>query len=88
MPKVQKLIARFKNEMNGMVATLDTSRAAFIPVEGKAQQNVIDEFKLIAEEGGGESARLMDEERVIRQMVVLVFGTRWEMFLDEFMKNL
>ena len=48
----------------------------------------MDEFKLIAEEGGGESARLMDEERVIRQMVVLVFGTRWEMFLDEFMKNL
>ena len=45
-------------------------------------------MKLIAEEGGGESARLMDEEKVIRQMVVLVFGTRWEMFLDEFMKNL
>ncbi len=30
----------------------------------------------------------MDEEKVIRQMVVLVFGTRWEVFLDEFMKNL
>ena len=88
MPKVQKLIERFKTEMNGMVSTLDTSRASFIPVGGKAQQNVMDEFKLIAETGGGESARLMDEERVIRQMVVLVFGTRWEMFLDEFMKNL
>ena len=88
MPQVQKLIERFKNKMNGMVATLDTSRDAFIPVGGKSQQNVMDEFKLIAETGGGESARLIDEERVIRQMVVLVFGTRWEIFLDEFMKNL
>ncbi len=88
MPKVKKLIEKFRNEMNGMVATLDTSRAEFIPVGGTVEQKVMDEFKLIAETGGGESARLMDEERVIRQMVVLVFGTRWEIFLDEFMKNL
>jgi hypothetical protein len=88
MLSVKKLIKKFKDEMNGMVAALDTSRPAFIPIGEKMQQNVLDEFKLIAEMGGGESARLIDEEKVIRQMVVLVFGTRWEVFLDEFMKNL
>jgi predicted RND superfamily exporter protein len=88
MPTVKKLIGKFKDEMNGMVAALDTSRLAFIPVGNKVQQDVLDEFKLIAQIGGGESARLIDEEKVIRQMVVLVFGTRWEVFLDEFMKNL
>ena len=88
MPTVKKLIGKFKDEMNGMVAALDTSRLAFIPIGNKVQQDVLDEFKLIAQIGGGESARLIDEEKVIRQMVVLVFGTRWEVFLDEFMKNL
>ena len=88
MPTVKKLIGKFTAKMNGMVAALDTSRLAFIPVGDKVQQDVLDEFKLIAELGGGESARLIDEEKVIRQMVVLVFGTRWEVFLDEFMKNL
>lgn len=88
MSKVTELVDKFKNEMNGMVAALDTSRPAFIPAGGPVQQEVLDEFKLIARTGGGESARLIDEEKVIRQMVVLVFGTRWEVFLDEFMKNL
>jgi hypothetical protein len=49
---------------------------------------VLDEFKLFADLGGGESARLIDEEKVIKQMVILVFGSRWEVCLDEFMKNL
>jgi hypothetical protein len=88
MLTVKKLIEKFKDEMNGMVAALDTSRLAFIPAGDKVQKKVLDEFKLIAKIGGGESARLIDEEKVIRQMVVLVFGTRWEVFLDEFMKNL
>jgi hypothetical protein len=49
---------------------------------------VQEEFRLLAEAGGGESARLIEEEKVIRQMAILVFGTKWEMCLDEFLKNL
>ena len=51
-------------------------------------QDVIDEFQTFADIGGGESARLINEEKVVKQMLLLNFGTRWEMYLDEFMKNL
>lgn len=88
MPKTRKLIEKFKKKMGGMVATLDTSRQSFVAASGEKQKKVMEEFKLFAELGGGESARLINEEKVIRQMVVLVFGTRWESCLDEFLKNL
>ena len=71
-----------------MVATLDTSSQNMrLPGQGPAQ-GVLPEFKELAEIGGGESARMVDEEKVIKQMVVLVFGTKWESYLDEFLKNL
>jgi len=93
IPKTKKLIEKFRKKMGGMVTTLDTSYQPFSLMangdnSGGEQKKVMDEFKLFAETGGGESARLIDEEKVIRQMVVLVFGTRWEVCLDEFLKNL
>lgn len=88
MLKTRRLIERFRQKMGGMVATLDTSRPTMIPQPGEVEKTVMEEFKLISEIGGGESARLVDEEKVIRQMVVLVFGTRYESCLDEFLKNL
>ena len=88
MLKTRKLIEKFRKKMGGMVATLDISRPLMIPISGEREKKIMEEFKLFAEIGGGESARLVNEERVIRQMVVLVFGTRWESCLDEFLKNL
>jgi hypothetical protein len=88
MEKTIKLINKFQNKMHGTVSTLDTSTRTFKPVDGSINKKVIDEFKIIAEAGNGESSRLENEEKVIRQMVTLVFGTRWESCLDEFMKNL
>lgn len=88
MPNATKLIEKFRKKMGGMVATLDTSRPSLKPMAGGEQKKVMEEFKSFAEIGGGESARLIDEEKVFRQMVVLVFGTRWEVCLDEFLKNL
>ncbi len=88
MLKTRKLIEKFRKKMGGMVATLDTSRPTSLPISGVVDTKVMEEFKLFSEIGGGESARLINEEKVIRQMVVLVFGTRWEACLDEFLKNL
>ena len=51
-------------------------------------QSVMKDFRIIAEAGGGESARIINEEKVIKNMLLLIFGTRWEMYLNEFMKNL
>ena len=87
-------IEKFRNAMDGRLAALDTSIPEYdynAPIQSLYDERnleVMDEFKIFAEKGGGESARLADEERVVKQMLVLVFGARWEMYLDEFMKNL
>lgn len=93
MEKTTALIEKFRKKMGGMVAALDTSRQSLRPMASEdnvvvEQKKVLEEFRYFAKIGGGESARLVDEEKVIRQMVVLVFGTRWEGCLDEFLKNL
>jgi len=89
LEKCNALINTFKSSMGGMVGALDTSAQTFKPaVPGGESGAVLEEFKQLAALGGGESARLVDEEKVIRQMVVLVFGSRWEVCLDEFLKNL
>lgn len=49
---------------------------------------VMEDFETFARVGGGESARLINEEKVIQHMLLMIFGTRWEMYLDEFMRNL
>lgn len=88
-----RMVVNFRQQMNGMVSTLDTSPDTFKPsaqfaAEYNASDRVLPDFRTIASLGGGEAARLTDVERVIRQMVVMVFGSRWEVCLDEFMKNL
>lgn len=50
--------------------------------------DVLDEFRAIAQAGGGEFARLQEDDRVIRDMLLLVFGSQWENYLAEFTRNL
>ena len=88
MEKTIRLIEKFRKKMGGVVSTLDTSLHSSERASGGEQKKVLNEFKLIADIGGGESSRLVDEEKVIKQMVLLAFGTRWEECLDEFLKNL
>ena len=88
MQKTKELITKFRNQMGGMVATLDTSNKDNRISEPGTPKTVLPEFKELAAAGGGECALMTDEVRVIRQMVVLTFGTRWESYLDEFLKNL
>ena len=42
----------------------------------------------IAEAGGGEAARLVDEERIVKNMLLYIVGTQWRPYLTEIMKNL
>jgi len=51
-------------------------------------KGVMQEYQIFAETGGGGCARLINEEKVVRNMLLFIFGTRWEAYLDEFMKNL
>jgi len=88
MQKALALAGNFRNRMGGMVATLDTSMRSLQPADPQNRQTVIPEFRQLAEAGGGESALMIDEVRVIRQMVILAFGSKWEAYLDEFLKYL
>ena len=88
MQKAQELVKTFRNRMGGMVATLDTSVKSLQPVDPQNRQTVMPAFKQLAEAGGGESALMLDEAKVIRQMVILAFGSKWEAYLDEFLKYL
>ena len=51
-------------------------------------KKVMEDFQTFADAGGGESARMNDEQKVIKHMLLLIFGTRWQMYLDEFMGSL
>lgn len=51
-------------------------------------EHVMPAFRTLAEEGGGESARMINEDKVIRHMLLLIFGTRWEIYLDEFLESI
>ena len=42
----------------------------------------------IAQAGGGEAARLQNDEKVIQDMLLLIFGSQWENYLGEFMRTL
>jgi hypothetical protein len=88
MQKAQELVKNFRDRMGGMVATLDTSVRSLQPVDPQNRQTVMPAFKQLAEAGGGESALMLDEAKVIRQMVILAFGSKWEAYLDEFLKYL
>jgi hypothetical protein len=88
MQKTKELVEKFRNQMGGMMATLDTHIQGHGSAEMVTKLTVLPEFRQLAETGGGESALMVDEEKVIRQMVILAFGTKWESYLDEFLKNL
>jgi hypothetical protein len=52
------------------------------------RDRVMDDFRTLARAGGGESSRIVNEEKVIKHMLLLIFGTRWATYLDEFMDNI
>ena len=51
-------------------------------------ESVMEDFQAFVNAGGGEGARLHDERKVIKHMLLLIFGTRWQMYLEEFMTGL
>lgn len=98
-----ELVEAFRQDMGGTVAVLDTRspeyQKALVPTGreklssrhysySQGSQDVLDEFQMIAQAGRGESARLDNEEKVVKKMLLLIFGERWEMYLHEFMKDL
>ena len=83
--------------MGGTVETLDTNRpvlmtnrytncppGADIPCDYILHENLMEEFVLFAEIGGGKCIRFIDKEKMNRMMVMNIFGTEWEEYLEVF----
>jgi hypothetical protein len=99
--KTSRLIKKFREEMGGMVATLDTNQPELlkgqyygcppdvpIPCDYVANENIIEEFQLFAKVGGGKSVRLDNMETMNRLIIMQIFGADWKEYLDVFLKNL
>ncbi len=59
-------------DAGGVVSTIDTTGGS----------KIMDEFRQMAQEGGGEASFLNDERAIIRQLVVQIFGSQWKEHLD------
>jgi hypothetical protein len=95
--KCSRLIKKFRITMGGTVETLDTNRpvlmtnrytncppGADIPCDYILHENLMEEFVLFAEIGGGECIRFIDKEKMNRMMVMNIFGSEWEEYLEVF----
>lgn len=99
--KAGELAEKFRKKMGGTLAAVDTNRP--IPMVGQyhgcppgveppcdlvLHGDLMEEFKLLAEKGGGECLRFNEMERMNEMMVMLIFGSDWKDYLDVFIKNL
>jgi hypothetical protein len=51
-------------------------------------QQVTDTYGDLAEEGGGELIQLTDDKKLIRDVLVLTFGSRWKIEMAKYLKEL
>lgn len=99
--KTGRLVKRFRDQMGGTLAAVDTNRP--IPLKGQyhgcpadvtppcdiiLHGDLMEEFRLFAEMGGGDCIRFNEMERMNEMMVMLIFGSDWKDYLDVFIKNL
>jgi hypothetical protein len=62
---------------NNVISCIDTTGGS----------RLLEEFKQIAVEGGGESCFLNDDRAIIKQLVVFIFGSKWETEVDKVYKD-
>jgi Mg-chelatase subunit ChlD len=99
--ETRRLVERFRGKMGGTLAAVDTNRPiplkgqyhgcppeATIPCDIILHEELMAEFRLFAEVGGGDCIRFNEMERMNEMMVMLIFGSDWKDYLDVFVKNL
>ena len=57
----------------GVISAIDTTGGS----------KLMDEFKQMAAKGGGEASFLNNERAIIKQLVVFIFGSKWEKQIDK-----
>ena len=72
LSKIYDVCKRWK-ESGGMLSCIDTTGGS----------KLMQEFGQMAAEGGGEATFLNDERAIVKQLVVLIFGTKWKDEIDK-----
>ncbi|HUW56343.1 MAG TPA: vWA domain-containing protein [Planctomycetota bacterium] len=73
LAKIYDLCKSWHERTEGVVSCIDTTGGS----------KLLDEFRQMAADGGGESIFLNDERAIIKQLVVFIFGTKWEKEIDK-----
>ena len=77
LAKVYALCKDWHNKTGGIVSCIDTTGGS----------KLLNEFKEMGAVGGGEATFLNDDRAIIRQLVIQVFGSKWQKPLDEAIKT-
>jgi hypothetical protein len=86
LPKALELVRRFR-ERGGFVSTIDTTHEANDQNFSRFNEKyIMQEFISIAQAGHGEATSLAKEKKIIKQLIVLTFGSRWKEKLHEYMR--
>jgi len=86
LPRALHLVRKFRS-MGGFVSAIDTTHEANDESFSRYDDSyVLSEFVKIAQEGHGEATSLAKGGRIIKQLVILTFGTRWKDRLQGYLR--
>ncbi len=96
-PRAMKIVIVFGDapphpEDNGLSTTLDlckrfkTMRGVVSAIDTTGESKLMDEFRQMAAAGGGEATFLNDERAIIKQLTVMIFGSKWTKEIDNVYK--
>ena len=86
VPIAYKVVQEFRDR-GGFVSAIDATHEANDQKLGDSEgTSIMNEFKRIAEIGHGEATSLALEEKVIKHLLIQVFGSRWEENLLEYIR--
>ena len=71
LSKMFELCSKWK-DAGGIISCIDTTGGS----------KLMEEFRTMAADGGGEATFLNDERAIVKQLVVFIFGTKWEKEID------
>lgn len=88
LQKALDLAEKFHQQQGGVVTAIDaTHESNDQEFSNYDSANIMPEFTAIATHGKGETANLQDK-KIIKQLAILTFGSRWEEGMEEYTGDL
>lgn len=88
LPKALDLAEKFQQLQGGVISAIDaTHESNDQGFSNYDSVNIMQEFAAIAAKGKGETANLEDK-KIIKQLAILTFGSRWKEVMEEYTGDL